>query len=133
MSQKINFSTPELTPPTWAGDYLDRETLIPGGAKINAALFTAVDGKKYIQSGTLLGRTYVERAAGTGFGPATVATDEEIYLLAFDVTDAVINDDCELYRHKALVKENFLPGYGTMVQATIDKIRELYTSTIGAA
>jgi hypothetical protein len=132
MSQKVNFSTPELTSPAWAGDYLDRASLIPGGAKINASLFSAVNGKKYIPSGTLLGRTLAERDAGTGFGPATVASDDEIYLLAFDVTDAVFNDDCELYRHKCVVKENFLPGYSGLPANDLLKIQELYTCTLGA-
>lgn len=130
--QRVSFSSPELTAPAWAGDYLDRATLIPGGAKVDAAAFTAVDGKKYIPAGTLLGRTLAERDAGDGFGPADVVNDDEIYLLAFDVTDAVYNDDCELYRHKSLVKENYLPGYATIDPADLAKIQELYTCTVGA-
>jgi hypothetical protein len=130
--KRVSYTTPELTSPAWAGDYLDRSTLLPGGAKINAAAFTAgADGKKYIPSGTLLGRTFVERTAGTGFGPATVASDDEMFLLAFDVVDALIEDDCELYRHGSLVKENFLPGYATMAAPLLAKIQELYTCTIG--
>lgn len=132
MSQKITFTYPMLTPPAWAANELDEDTLMPGGAKINGSLFTAVNGKKYIQSGTLLGRTLIERDAGTGFGPADVLTDDELFLLAFDVTDAVYNDDCELYRHHSVVKENFLPNYGTLTADQKNKLRELYTCTLGA-
>ncbi|MBW4648920.1 MAG: hypothetical protein KME06_09480 [Kastovskya adunca ATA6-11-RM4] len=128
---RVNFSSPQLTPPAWAGDFLDRHSLIPGGARINPADFAAdVEGRKPIKSGTLLGRTFAERTAGTGFGVAA-ATDEEIYLLAFDVTDAVFCADCELYRHNSLVKENFLPDWATMATALKDKIRALYQTTTG--
>jgi hypothetical protein len=130
MSQRVTYQTPQLTNPAWAGDYMDRYSLIPGGAKLDAATFPLTSGKAYVPSGTLIGRTYAERDAGTGFSPATVATDDELYLVAFDVTDALIEDDVELYRHRCIVKENFLPGapLGALV---LDKIRELYTCTLG--
>lgn len=144
----------------WAGDFFDREHLMPGGAKLDAAQFLATDGVtvtttssaaadatsiavsalagalpsgtmlyfgeakefamltaaaaagatsitvqalpaaiesgdsatyagttgiKRVVSGTAIGRTYTERDAGTGYGPAAAA-DDEIYLLAFDVS-----------------------------------------------
>lgn len=127
----INFSGTSLTSPVWAGDFLDRNRLVAGGAKVDATQWTAdANNRKPIQSGTLIGRTYAERDAGTGFGPAE-ATDNEIYLVAFDVTDAMQNDDVELYRHNSLVKENKLPGWGALAVALQDKIRELYTTTLG--
>lgn len=86
---------------------------------------------KTIKAGTLLGRTYTERDAGTGFGPADVAADEEIYLLAFDVTDAAKNPDCELYRHERLVKENMLPGWSSLTTQQKTKIRALYQCVTG--
>jgi hypothetical protein len=131
--KRVNFSTPERTDPAWAGDYLDRNTLVPGGAKVDASEFTAdSEGRKYIQSGTLLGRTYVERDAGTGFGPADTATpDDEIFLLAFDVSDATFEDDCELYRHNSLVKENLLPDYATYNATDLAVLRSLYQCTTG--
>jgi hypothetical protein len=94
---KVEHTSGSVTSPAWAGDFLDRNSLMPGGARVDPAGFTADSkGRKPIASGTLLGRTYAERDAKTGFGPAA-ATDDEIYLLAFDVTDAVFLPDCELY------------------------------------
>lgn len=90
--------------------------------------------KKTIKAGTLLGRTFAERDAGTGFGPADVTTpDDEIYLLAFDIYDAVQCNDCELYRHDRLVKENFLPGWSSLSSGTKTKIRALYQCIKGEA
>lgn len=83
-----------------------------------------------LQSGILLGRTYAERDAGTPYGPAA-DSDDEFYLLAFDVTDANFNNDCELYRHTGLVKENYLPVFSTLSSAQKAKIRALYETTVG--
>lgn len=69
-------------------------------------------GTEFIPSGTAIGRTYAERDANTAYGPAAI-TDDEIWLIAYDVPDARNNPDCELYRHASLVKENFLPNYTT--------------------
>jgi len=70
-------------------------------------------GTEFIASGTLVGRTFAERDAGTSFGPAAT-TDDEIYLTYFDVPNAKVSDDVELYRHYSLVKENYLPSYTTL-------------------
>jgi hypothetical protein len=86
-------------------------------------------GKRHIQSGTLLGRTRVERDAGTAYGPWTTG-DEEEYLLAFDVHDADANPECELYRHGYLVKENLLPA-ASRVAAPLARVRALYECTVG--
>lgn len=70
-------------------------------------------GRRTIRSGTYVGRTLAERDAGTAFGPAD-DTDDERYLVMFDVTDAFASDDIELYRHDSLVKENYLPDWDTI-------------------
>jgi hypothetical protein len=70
-------------------------------------------GTLSIASGTAIGRTYAERDAGTAFGPADV-NDDEIYLTYNEVVDAYTNNDVELYRHRSLVKENYLPDYSTL-------------------
>ena len=88
-------------------------------------------GKVVIPTGTPVGRTFVERAAGAAFGPATEA-DDEVYLVAFEVPDAERNPEIELYRHGSVVKENFLPGYATMDADLLTLLRSLYTTTIGA-
>jgi hypothetical protein len=40
---RITEATNSLTPPAWAGDFLNREHLLPGGAKLDAAQFLATD------------------------------------------------------------------------------------------
>lgn len=83
-------------------------------------------GRKVVVAGTLIGRTFAERAANTGFGPATVASDDEIYLVAQDVTDLAINPDVELYRHQRLVKETMLPGWDSLSAQAKAAIRARY-------
>lgn len=97
----------------------------------DTAVYAGTSTLKTVPSGTLVGRTYAERDAHTGFGPAADA-DDEIYLLAFDVTDALTNPDCELYAHGAIVKENFLPGFSGLSTALKAAVRAKYVTTIGA-
>lgn len=80
-------------------------------------------GSEFIPSGTLVGRTFAERDAGTAFGPAAT-TDDEIFLTMFDVADAKVSDDVELYRPKSLVKENYLPTY-TALSTAVDEVQTL--------
>lgn len=92
-------------------------------------------GTVFIPSGTLVGRTYTERDAGTAFGVADVATpDDEIFLTVFDVTDARTNNDIELYRPGSLVKENYLPNYAVNSQVAnyLIQIRKIYRCIKGA-
>ena len=203
----VNTYLNQLTSPTWAGDFLDREHLMPGGAKVDASQFMATDGAavtltanalvnavsiavsalanpipsgtllrfgagKYayttanaaagavtiavealpvaltsgdkatykgtgtkpvtIPSGTLLGRTWAERDAGTAFGPA-VDADEDIFFLAFDITDATKNNDADLYRHNSIVKENFVPGWANLSSTLKAFVRSRYQCTVGKA
>lgn len=124
----VDFGTYTDTAPVaaWAADYRNRDHLVPAPARLAAAQFTAdADGKRRIPSGTPVGRTLAERNAGTGYGPAAT-TDGEIFLLAFDVTDADANPDCELYRHGSAVKENFLPGFGSMATELVTALRSRY-------
>lgn len=87
--------------------------------------------KKLVPSGTVLGRTLAERDAKTGYGPA-LSTDDEVYILVFDVTDADVNPDADLYRWGGIVKETFLPGWDDMDAGLQDVLRNNYTCTIGA-
>ena len=197
----------QLTSPIWAGDFLDREHLMPGGAKVDASQFLATDGAiitlsanalvsatsisvtalanpipantmlrfgagKYaystaaaaagatsiavealpvalssgdkatyngsgtkpvtIVSGTLIGRTWAERDVGTAFGPAADA-DEEIYFLAFDISDATKNNDADLYRYNSIVKETFVPGWAGLSSTLKAFVRSHYQCTVGRA
>lgn len=105
-------------------------------AVANGAIATyAGSGTKnvVVPSGTYVGRTIAERDAGIGFGP-WAAGDDEAYLLAFDVSDAPSRPDCDLYRRGSIVKENFLPGYGTpaLSAAALADIRSRYAATRGS-
>ena len=80
------------TTPMWVGSIGDRSTLLSGGAKLDAAQFTAVSGKKPVPSGTLVGRTLAEAA----YGPAD-AGDTHFAFVWLDVADAATNADVELY------------------------------------
>lgn len=201
----IHINSPTLGQPRWAGDYRDRDHLIPGGAKIDAsqfrfasavvvvvgaagaaanavavpvdallgpipdntlldfggkkfarlsaaaaagavsldvdalatalvdndtAVYNGLDPQKVIPSGTIIGRTIAERDAGTGFGPAADA-DDEIYIAAFDITDADEVDDVELYRPNSVVYENFLPGWASASVAVKAAVRDKYVCSIG--
>jgi len=194
-----------LSSPIWAADYLTREHLLPGGAKLDASQFAGEDAvlvtvganaagaatsvtvtallgpipsgtllyfgaakvavltaaaalgattltvaalptalvsadaatyagiaAKAVRSGTLVSRTYAERDAFTGFGPA-VSTDDEAYLVVYDVPNLARDNDVELYRHDGLVKENFLPGFAALSAALKVVIRARYDTTIGRA
>jgi len=87
-------------------------------------------GDKYIASGTLVGRTYTERDALTGFGPAS-DTDDEYFLVAFDVSDANHVDDVELYRPGGTVYEQHLPNFAALSATQKGKIRTLYQVALG--
>ena len=114
----IKYSTPDsgVSLP-WVGDELTREHVLAGGVVLEADDYTAdASGRKYAQSGSLVGRTYAERDAGRGFGPVAIdgtsgdPTDDEVYLLLYDVYDVNDNPEAALYRHTSLVHENKLPA-----------------------
>jgi len=74
----------------------DTATYIPAGAK------------RYVPSGTLVGRTWAERDAGAGFGPFA-SGDNEVYLTNNDVSDATVDPEVSFYRPGGLVAEKYLP------------------------
>jgi hypothetical protein len=86
--------------------------------------------KATVPGGTLVGRTYAERDAGTGYGPAGAA-DDEIFLVAFDVTDVSINPDVDLVRHNSVIRENFLPAVSRNA-TNLPLVRARYRVTKGA-
>jgi hypothetical protein len=83
-----------------------------------------------VRSGTLVGRTFAERAAGTAFGVAA-DTDDEIYLVIWDNPNVADDPDVELYRHGSLVKENYLPGWAALSAGLKAEVRALYQTTTG--
>ena len=90
----------------------------------------------YVEAGTLIGRTYAERDAGIGYGPAYVTTpDDEIHILFFDVHNAFDDPECEMYMAKAgnVVYENFLPNWASLPTAQKTFIRANYNCLRGQA
>ncbi len=82
-------------------------------------------GARRIEAGTLLGRTFAERDAGTGFGPYATS-DDEVYLLAFQINNADIDNDAALVRPQTLIKENWLPGWATYSNDARAALRKVY-------
>lgn len=111
------------TPPRWAGDYFNREHLLPGGAVLDADAF---DENARVPSGTVVGKTVEE----TAFGPAA-ADDDQIYIVAFDVDNVTNKADVELYRPGGIVKVNFLPGYDDLASGVQAALLDRYELTTG--
>lgn len=98
------------------------------------AYYSAIANILYIQSGTLVGRTYADRDAGIGYGPYT-STAEEAHLLFFDVHNALTDNECELYMSRGanVIYENFLPSWTTLPTEIKTFIRQNYTCLTGVA
>ena len=98
----------------------------------DSATYKGVSGRYLIPGGTLLGRTYAERDAGTAFGPADTDSDEEFYLSLYDVlADQDSEDDMsqaivDLLARDTQIAENRLPNWATATAAYKAKVRELY-------
>lgn len=91
----------------------------------DTALYVPVGNKKAVRSGTVVGRTYAEAANGDPLGPAA-DTDDEVFLVVFDVDDLDDINDVELYRPGSMVKQNLLPQYTTMSATVLGKVRAAY-------
>lgn len=101
--------------------------LVTGDVAVYSPLRTEL-----IPSGTVVGRTFAQRDAGTSFGAVSVAnlaTYDELYLVAFDVVDASNFNDVELVRQGVRIKENYLPAYTAMSTA----VSEVQTITIAGS
>jgi len=119
-----------LTAPAAAGDTAITVEALPTALVQNDnATYPGLE-ENSIPSGTLVSRTYAQRNAGTPFHKA-VDGEDEYYLTAFDVSDASIVNDVELYRHNGLVMENYLPAFASLSGAQQAKIRALYECTVG--
>jgi len=82
--------------------------------------------KKRVYSGTLVGRTVAERAAGTGFGPYA-GGDDEVYLVLHDIIDVDMDPSVTLYRNGSLVYETKLPA-ATIAQIAV--VRSKYQTIL---
>lgn len=90
-----------------------------------SATYKGSSGHITVESGKLVGRTYTERANGDGFGPA-VSTDDEIYIVAFQVERAEIDSGFTAVRHETLVYEDKLPGWNEFDANTKAAVRSRY-------
>ena len=97
----------------------------------DTATYAGVARRRLVRSGTLVSRTFAERTAGTGYGPA-VHTDDQIALVAFDI-DLEIETLATAYQPNAgnVVYENFLPGFDALSSNLKTAIRSRYTCMIG--
>lgn len=110
----------------WLAEEVWRETLLPGGIKLDAAAFPTG-----AENGTLVGRTFAEAAAGTGFGVAADA-DEQLYLILNDVPKPADNNDAEAVRHGSLIRINYLgTKYSALSAALKTKFAAIYEVTHG--
>lgn len=93
----------------------------------DTATYAGSELTKFIPAGTLVGRTYTERDAGTPFGVADVSTpDDQLFLIAFDVPDAVELNDIVLLRHTTRIYEDKLPGWSGLSSTAKAVIRARY-------
>lgn len=134
---KITQVSSDRTSAPFVAEPMHPQTLVPGGAKIEADDWSEVSGKKRIPAGTLVGRAYTDRATMHGFspisytpGPPKVIDQEEMYLVAFDVEDANVNTDVELLRHGTVIYEDRLPGWSSLDALAKAFIREHYECII---
>lgn len=88
--------------------------------------------KKRVPSGTLVGRTYTERDAGTGFGPWE-SGDDEVYIVAFEVTDAALAPEISLVSHTTKIYENNLPGWAGSTSGFKTAVRAAYQTMLAPA
>lgn len=84
---------------------------------------------KSVNAGTVIGRTIAERDTNAPYGPVA-DTDDEVYILAFDVTNLDLENDGVLYKYNSVVKENYLPG--PLSAAVLTKLRSRYICVRGS-
>lgn len=136
MARSMTNATPTISAATFCGDFRGREQLLPGGVKLDAAQWAAdAAGRKPIAAGTVIGRTIAERDLGTPFGVIDAAGgDAEVYIIAFDVTDAADINDAEVLRpfSGVLIYENFLPGWAGLAAPVQAQIRARFVCVRGA-
>lgn len=126
-----------LISPNWSGDCLAPKHLVRGGMKIDNTAVGAADanGRIPVRSGTVLGCTFAELEAGTARLGLAADTDDWIFLVAFDVVDALVKDDVEVTRPNSglTIKENFLPAFSGLTSAVKGKVRAQYFATVGVS
>lgn len=105
---------------------------LPVAIPAGSVAYYSASGRKTIESGILVGRTYAERDAGIGYSPYA-AGDEEAHLLFFDVHNVMTDNECELYMAKSnnVVYENLLPNWTSLPPEQKTFIRQNYNCLVG--
>lgn len=89
-----------------------------------------------VPDGTVIGRTYTERDAGTGFGPVAdgdvAAGAGEAYIVCFTIDNATRNADVDLYRWGSTLDEAHLPGWAGLSANVKTYLRTKYQTMRGA-
>jgi hypothetical protein len=120
----IKYSGPTATSPVFSPEHVET---IPGGAMLHAADFAAnAAGRKEVEAATVVGRTFAERDAGQGFGPAADA-DDEVFLTARAVVDAAEDASVELVRPGTVIYEGRVVGFAALSATLQAKVRATYT------
>jgi hypothetical protein len=134
MGRGFSKTGPTLSSPVWAQDFLSRDHLVPTPAKVDAANagFVAVNGKKKVLSGTVVGRTKAQALAGAKYLPVA-DTHDEVRIVVWQIDDALDIDDVELYRPNSAVKVNFLPQWATLTAVVKGKLQDQYICILGVA
>jgi hypothetical protein len=83
---------------------------------------------KVVPSGTVIGRTFAQRATGDKFGPAA-SGDEEIFIVLHDV-DFVIDGGEAAVLFRGLVYENNLPGWDNLATAVKTLVRAKFNTSL---
>jgi hypothetical protein len=98
-----------------------------------SAAVTDANAHAVVPSGTIVGRTFAQRNAGTSLHLA-LDTDEEIFIVAFENPNVNRVNDVALVRPGAgvVVKENFLPNFSTLSATIKAALRTKYLCTVGA-
>lgn len=109
---------------------LEVTALVNAVEAADTATYPGTSGKKRLVAGSLIGRTYTERANGDAFGAAADA-DDEIFIVAYDIYDLAEINDAEVLRGGTLIKENFLPGWASVSATLKGKVRAKYQTTLG--
>jgi hypothetical protein len=117
-----------LTTDAHVGDTTLTVASLPTALSGNETAVYSVFGTETIPSGTAVGRTLQMRNQSALWRPALV-TDDEIYLVAFDLPNARRDNAATLYRHNSVVKENYLPGYAALTAGDNDVQTVTLTNT----
>lgn len=126
-----------LTAPAAAGATTLTVSAIPTALVSGDTATYAPNPEVFVAGGTLIGRTYTERDAGTAFGPAAYdgsnnLTDNEVFLTLYTVWDALKNPEVAVYtpRNGGIVYENYLPASSKLANP-LATIRSLYITKPG--